>query len=350
MTSQSQQTSMTAAELAEAVGGKLVGDPSVVLRGIAPLDRAGPEEVSFLASAKYVDALAETGAGAVLITPELKDAPGKPKARIFVANPHEALLAVIPRFYKPTVHPTGIHPAARIGRNVLVGDNVCIEAGAVVEDDVVIGDRTWIATQSVIGAGTKIGDDCAIHPQVTIYPHSRLGNRVELHSGVRLGSDGFGYVQKDVGGQPAHAKIPHIGRAIIGNDVEIGANTCVDRGSVDDTVIGAGTKIDNLVHIGHNVRIGKLCLILAQVGIAGSTRIEDGVVVAGQAGISGHVTIGAGAQIGAQSGVISDVPAGETFSGYPARPHKESLRASAALLKLPDVMKRLEALLERVKL
>lgn len=350
MTSHPQQLTMTAAELAEATGGKLIGDAATVVHAIAPLDRAGPEELSFLASAKYAPLLEETGAGVVLITPDLKEMAGKPRARIIVDNPHEALLALIPRLYRPVVHPTGIHPAARIGRNVMVGDDVCIEAGAVVEDDVLIGDRTWIATHTVVGVGTKLGDDCQIHPHVSIYPHSRLGNRVVVHSGVRIGSDGFGYVQKDVGGHMAHVKIPHIGRAIIGNDVEIGANTCIDRGSVDDTVIGAGTKIDNLVHIAHNVRIGKVCLILAQAAIAGSTRVEDGVVIAGQAGIAGHLSIGSGVQIGAQAGVISDVPAGETWSGYPARPHKESLRASAAMLKLPDMLKRIEQLLERVKL
>ena len=350
MTQHPPQTTLTATEIAEAVVGKLFGDPAVVVRAIAPLDRAGPDELSFLASARYAPMLQETGAGVVLLSPEFKDAPGRPRTRIIVSNPHDALLGLIPRLYRPVVHPTGIHPAARIGRNVLVGDNVCIEAGAVVEDDVVIGDRTWIATHTVVGNNTKIGDDCQIHPHVSIYPHSRLGNRVIAHSGVRIGSDGFGYVQKDVGGQPTHVKIPHIGRAIIGNDVEIGANSCIDRGSVDDTVIGAGTKIDNLVHVAHNVRVGKLCLLVAQCGISGSVRIEDGVVVAGQVGISGHLTIGAGAQLGAQAGVISDVPAGETWSGYPARPHKESLRAYAALFKLPDLMKRLEQLLERVKL
>lgn len=350
MTPNPQQLSLTAADIAEATGGRLIGDAAMVVHTIAPLDRAGPEELSFLATAKYAPMLEESGAGVVLVSPELKDAPGKARARIVVADPHEALLALIPRLYKPVVHPTGIHPAARIGRNVLVGDDVCVEAGAVVEDDVVLGERTWIATHSVIGAGTKIGDDCQIHPHVSIYPHSRLGNRVIVHSGVRIGSDGFGYVQKEVAGQMTHVKIPHIGRAIIGNDVEIGANTAIDRGSVDDTVIGAGTKIDNLVHIAHNVRIGKLCLILAQVAVAGSSRIEDGVVIAGQAGVNGHVTIGAGAQIGGQAGVLGDVPAGETWSGYPARPHKDALRATAALFKLPDMMKRIEQLLERVKL
>jgi len=342
--------SLTAAELATVTGGRLVGDGAVEVRAIAPLDRAGAEDLSFLALARYAALMADSRAGVVLVSPALQDAPGTCKARIVVADPHDALVSLIPRFYRPVSHPTGIHPAARIGRNVLVGDDVCIEAGAVVEDEAVIGDRTWIATHTVIGAGAKIGDDCLVYPQVTIYPHTRVGNRVILHSGVRLGSDGFGYMQKTVDGQLAHVKIPHIGRTIIGHDVEIGANTVIDRGSVDDTVIGAGTKIDNLVHIGHNVRIGKVCLILAQVGIAGSARIEDGVVLAGQAAVTGHVTIGAGSRLAGQSGAIGDVPAGETWSGYPARPHKEALRSSAALFKLPALMRRLEQLLERAKL
>jgi UDP-3-O-[3-hydroxymyristoyl] glucosamine N-acyltransferase len=342
---------MTAAEIAEATGGRVIGDASVVVTAIAPLDRAGPEDLSFLASARYAPLMADSEAGVVLVTPDLKASAGKCKARVVVDQPHDAMLVIIARLYKPVVHPTGIHPAARIGRNVLVGDHVCIEAGAVVEDDVQIGDRTWIATHSVIGHGVKIGDDCQIFPQVTMYPGTRLGSRVIVHSGTRLGSDGFGYVQKqDAGGQLAHIKIPHVGRTVIGNDVEIGANCAIDRGSVDDTVIGAGTKIDNLVHVAHNVRIGRLCLLMAQVGVAGSTRIEDGAILAGQVGVSGHLTIGAGARLAAQSGVISDVPAGETWSGYPARPHKEALRATAALFKLAPLLRRIEALLDRVKL
>jgi UDP-3-O-[3-hydroxymyristoyl] glucosamine N-acyltransferase len=178
---------------------------------------------------------------------------------------------------------------------------------------------------------------------VTLYSGTSLGARVSVHAGARLGSDGFGYVFRNGG----HDKIPHIGRCIVEDDVEIGANTTIDRGSFDDTVIGAGTKIDNLVHIAHNVRIGRLCLIMAQVGVAGSTRIGDGVVLAGQAGIAGHVTIGDGARVAAQAGVFGDVPAGETWSGYPARPHRQSLRASAALLKLADIIKKLERIVDR---
>jgi UDP-3-O-[3-hydroxymyristoyl] glucosamine N-acyltransferase len=164
---------------------------------------------------------------------------------------------------------------------------------------------------------------------------------VRVHAGARLGSDGFGYVFRD----GRHDKIPHVGRCLVEADVEIGANTTIDRGSIDDTVVGAGTKIDNLVHIGHNVRIGRLCLIMAQVGISGSVRIEDGVIIAGQAGIAGHHTVGAGARLAGRAAVFGDVPAGETWSGYPARPHREALRAQAALFKLPALLRGLERLL-----
>jgi len=176
---------------------------------------------------------------------------------------------------------------------------------------------------------------------VTIYSGVRIGNRVTVHAGARIGSDGFGYVPRD--GQ--HLKIPHVGGCVIEDDVEIGANTTIDRGSIDDTVVGAGTKIDNLVQIAHNVRIGKACLIMAQVGIAGSVRVEDGCMLLGQVGVSGHHTIGQGARLAAQAGVFGDIPAGETWSGYPARPHKEALRAQAALFKLPNLLRRIERLL-----
>ena len=341
---------MTAAELATATGGELIGDGAAAVRAIAPLDRAGAGELTFFSSSRYASLMEASRASVVLVSASLRDAPGGCEARIVVDNPQEALLALIPRFYRPAVHPAGIHPAARIGHGVMLGEGVCIEAGAVVEDGAIIGDRTWIAPLSFVGAGASIGDDCLVYPHVTIYATTRIGSRVIVHSGARLGSDGYGYVQKLVDGQMMHVKIPHIGRAIIGNDVEIGANVTVDRGSVDDTVIGDGTKIDNQAHVGHNARVGRMCLIMAQVGISGSARIEDGVLMAGQSAVTGHITVGAGARLAGQAGAICDVPAGETWSGYPARPHKEALRATAALFKLPALLRRLEQLLERAKL
>jgi len=259
-----------------------------------------------------------------------------------VEKPHDAVLQLLPQFYPETERVPSIHSTARIGRGAQIGRDVTLEEYVVVGPGAFIGDGVWIGAHSVVGDAARVGERSHIYPNVTVYPGTVIGGRVRVHSGAILGSDGFGYVFR--GGE--HAKIPHVGRCIIGDDVEIGANTTVDRGSIDDTVIGAGTKIDNLVQIGHNVRVGRLCLIMAQVGIAGSTHIEDGCILAGQAGIGGHLTIGAGARIAGQAGVFGDVPAGESWSGYPARPHRESLRVTAALHKLPDLLKKIEKLLD----
>ncbi|MFI5231522.1 MAG: UDP-3-O-(3-hydroxymyristoyl)glucosamine N-acyltransferase [Gemmatimonadales bacterium] len=335
--------SMTAAEVAAAVGGTLTGSGDAVVNGIAPLDRASARELSFLATAKYAPLFERSLAGVVLLTAELASAPGQCAARVVVAKPHDALLSLIPRFYSPPAREAGVHPTAIVSPAARVGAGATVEAYAVIRAGAEIGDRAWIGSHSVIGEGVTIGADVRLLPHVTLYPGTRLGDRVTVHSGARLGSDGFGYVFR--GG--AHEKIPHAGRCLIGNDVEIGANSAIDRGSIDDTVVGDGTKIDNLVHIGHNVRIGRLCLLMAQVGVAGSSRVDDGAILAGQVGIAGHLTVGAGARLAAQAGVISDIPAGETWGGYPARPHRESLKASAALFKLSDMMKRIERLLDR---
>ena len=334
---------LTAREIAEAVGGRVVGDDSAAVRAIAPLDRAGEDELSFLSSARYAPLYEASRAGVVLLPPDLAESPGASRARIVVAKPHEALLSLLPRLYRQAEHVAGIHPTAVVGRGVRLGDGVAIGAFAVIGEGAAIGDRAWIDAHCVVGAGVEVGEAARLHPSVTLYPGARVGRRVILHSGVRVGSDGFGYVQQ--GGR--HVKIPHVGRAIVEDDVEIGANSTIDRGSIDDTVIGAGTKIDNLVHVGHNVRMGRLCLIMAQVGIAGSARIEDGCILAGQSGLAGHITVGRGARIAGGAGVFGSVPAGETWSGYPARPHKEWLRAQASMFKLSTLMRPLEKLLRR---
>jgi UDP-3-O-[3-hydroxymyristoyl] glucosamine N-acyltransferase len=333
---------LTAGAIAEVVGGKLVGDGSVVVTGVAPLDRASPSDLSFLGAAKYASLFASSRAGVVLVLPQLAEAPGTTPARVIVDRPQEALLTLLPRFHRVAAPVPGVHPTAVIGTSARVGAGVSIGPYAVIGDGVEIGNGTVIGPHCVLGAGVRLGEQCQLVASVTVYSGSRIGNRVTLHAGVRIGSDGFGYVQRD--GQ--HVKIPHVGRCLIEDDVEVGANTTIDRGSIDDTVIGAGTKIDNLVQIGHNVRIGKGCLIMGQAGIAGSVRVEDGCMILGQVGISGHHTIGKGARVAAQAGVFGDIPAGETWSGYPARPHKEALRAQAALFKLPSLLRRIERLLD----
>jgi UDP-3-O-[3-hydroxymyristoyl] glucosamine N-acyltransferase len=334
-------STITAEAIAALVSGELIGDRKVSVTGVAPLDRAEGNHISILSSAKYAPMLANTRAGIVLIDPEFRDAPGKPAARIIVKQPLEKLLSLLPRLYPETRPQPGIASTARIGRGAVLGERVSIGEYAIIGPDATLGSDVVVAAHCVVGENAALGDGTQLWSHVTIYPRASVGARAIIHSGARIGSDGFGYVFRD----GAHHKIPHVGRCILGDDVEIGANTTVDRGSIDDTVIGNGTKIDNLVHIAHNVRIGKKCLIMAQVGIAGSVTVGDGAVLAGQAGISGHLSIGAGARIAAQAGVFGDIPAGETWSGYPARPHRESLRASAALFKLAGMVRGLEKLL-----
>jgi UDP-3-O-[3-hydroxymyristoyl] glucosamine N-acyltransferase len=335
---------LTAEAIAAAVGGTLHGDASAKVSGVAPLDRADATHLTFLANAKYAALAAERDIGVLLVTAELAEQ-GKARARIVVKNPHEAMLPLLPMLYPSPPHVPGIDPTVTLGRGVSLGDDVSLASGVVVGDGARIGARTRLDAHVVVGAGAEIGDECHVYPGATIYAGTRLHDRVIVHAGARLGSDGFGYVFRD----GAHAKIPHVGRCIVESDVEIGANTTIDRGSIDDTVIGAGTKIYNLVHVAHNVRIGRLCLIMAQVGIAGSVHIEDGCILAGQAGIAGHLTIGKGARLAAQAGVFGSIPAGETWSGYPARPHKEALRAQAAMFKLPSLIRALERLVERFR-
>ena len=333
---------LTAADIAATVGGELRGDPNARVQTVAPLHRAGPTDLTFLATARYAPLLADRSPGILLVTPELAATPGSPQSVIVVEKPVEVLLGILPRLYAMPRSAPGIHHTASIGRGVRLGRDVTLGPYAVIGDGASIGDRSVVDAHAVIGAGVTVGSQCHLYPGVTLYSGSMLGDRVIAHAGVRIGGDGYGYVF----GGGAHQKIPHVGRCIIHDDVEIGANTTIDRGSIDDTVVGAGTKIDNLVQIGHNCTVGRVCLIMSQVGLAGSTRVGDGAILAGQVGVSGHLEIGERAKLGAQAGVFGDVPAGETWSGYPARPHRESLRASAALFKLAGIIKRLERLLE----
>ncbi|MBA3656021.1 MAG: UDP-3-O-(3-hydroxymyristoyl)glucosamine N-acyltransferase [Gemmatimonadaceae bacterium] len=333
---------LTALAISELVRGELRGDASVTVCAVAPLDRAEKNQVSFLGNSRYSAIASATRAGVVLVTAELADSVTNVPVRIIVEKPNEAVLALLPFLYPESARAASIHATAMIGRGARLGKNVVVDEYAIVGEGAALGDDVWVGSHAVIGDGVTIGAASRIFPHVALYSGAEVGERVILHAGSRIGSDGFGYVQRN----GAHEKIPHVGRCIIGNDVEIGANTTIDRGSVDDTVIGAGTKIDNLVHIGHNCRIGRMCLIMAQAGIAGSVRIEDGCIIAGQAGLGGHITIGKGARIAGQAGVFGDVPAGESWSGYPARPHKESLRTTGALFKLAGMLKRIEKLLD----
>src|SRR3989454_4455169 len=264
---------LSASEIAALTGGRLVGPGTTTVAGIAPLQRAGPGDLSFLASPRYAPYLERTSASVVLVAPALESTTGGPETRIVVADPYAALLVVLPVLYPQAVWEAGVHPTAVIGRGATWQEPVAIEPHAVLGREVQLGRNVRIGAGCVLGDGVAVGDDTQLYPGVTLYAGTALGRRVIVHAGAVLGSDGFGYIPGK--GGEAHRKIPHVGRCLIGDDIEIGANTCIDRGSVDDTVIGSGTKIDNLVHIAHNVRIGARCLIMAQAGVAGSVRSEE---------------------------------------------------------------------------
>lgn len=331
---------MTLAELAALVGGELEGPGHAVIRGVAPLETAGPDELSFVANPRYLSYLQGTRAAAVLVPPPLRTAVPDGTARVVVPDPHVALHHVLPVFHPEEPRPVGVDPTAAVDPTAVLGEEVSVGAYAVVEAGARVGARSVVGPHAVIGRGCTIGEECVVHAHATLYPGVVLGRRCTVHSGARLGKEGFGFVWLD----GAHRRLRHVGRCVLEDDVEVGCNTTIDRGSVADTVVGAGTKIDNLVHLGHNVRVGRHSMIIAQVGVSGSTTVGEGVVLAGQAGVGGHLTIGDGARIGGQAGVTADVPPGETYSGYPARPHREALRAQGALFRLPELVRRVREL------
>jgi len=327
----------TVSDIAQRVGAELPNSHSPDLLGrvitdVAPLETAGETDLSFVGkfdhfnNKKYVDQLAGTRAGACILPPELLDAARPNCAVIISKNPYKTFARVAQLFYPDARPEPMIAPTAHIDVTATIGDRAHIAAGVVIGPDVTIGDDVWIEPGAVIGRGVQMGDTCRIGPNATV-SHAIMGNRVRLYPGVRVGQDGFGFAIDPSG----HVKVPQLGRVMIGDDCEIGANTCIDRGTMEDTVIGIGTWIDNLVQIGHNVKIGRGCIIVSQVGIAGSTVIDDFVALGGQVGVAGHLHIGNGAQIAAQSGVMSDIPAGETYMGYPALPKTQFMRHIAYL-------------------
>ena len=336
---------MRLSELQERVGGRRHGDADPDIRGVASLDRAGESDLSFVADPKYLRYLPATRAGALLVAAKLGDRlEGVAVPAIVVDDAHRALATVLGILYPEPAHEGGVHPTAVIAADATLGMDVRVEAYAVIGSGTRIGGRARVGAHTVVGAGCDIGEEAILHPHVTLYDRVSVGARSILHSGVRAGVDGFGYVHVE----GKHRKVPQVGTCVIGADVEIGANTTIDRGSVGATEIGDGAKIDNLVHLGHKVRVGQHAIIVAQVGVAGSTQIGQYAVLGGQAGVGGHVQIGDGAQVAGQAGVFGDVPAGAVYSGYPARPHKEALRAQAALLRLPETLRKLRALERRL--
>jgi UDP-3-O-[3-hydroxymyristoyl] glucosamine N-acyltransferase len=331
---------LAAGEIATLVGGAVRGEQDRMVQRVTALDAAASDSLSFVASPRYLSYLQATRAGVVLVREEWLDAVPAGCTAILVGDPHQALQVVLSTMYPRSRPKGGVHPSAVLDPSVRIAEDATVGPYAVIDANVEIGAGTVIGAHTVVSARCRIGRDVTIDPHVTLYEGVVVGDRAIIHSGARVGKEGFGYVWRDGG----HRKIPQVGGCLIGEDVEIGSNVTIDRGSVGDTVIGAGTKIDNLVHLGHNVRIGQHVLLLGQVGISGSTTVGDGAILAGQAGVGGHLTIGAGARIGGQAGVTADVPAGVTYSGYPARPHREAMKAQAGLFRLPLLVERIKRL------
>lgn len=325
------------AQIAEWTGASLAqgSDAERLIHDVAPLDSAGPTDIAFLDNPRYADQFAATAAGACLVAPKFVARAPQGIALLATAQPYRAFALVAARFYPDSLRPqpvfmqTGVSPGAHVHAGARLEANVTVEPGAVVGAGAEIGSGTLVGANAVIGAGVRIGRDCTIAPGVSVV-HALVGNRVILHPGVRVGQDGFGFAM----GLEGHAKVPQVGRVIIQDDVEIGANTTVDRGANRDTIVGEGTKIDNQVQIGHNVVIGRHCMIVAQTGISGSAELGDFVALGGQVGVIGHVTIGMGAQIAASSRVRDNVPAGARWGGTPAKPVREWFREVATLQRL----------------
>jgi UDP-3-O-[3-hydroxymyristoyl] glucosamine N-acyltransferase len=329
--------SLTTGEIAALTRATLrEGDPADrPIRNIAPLDSAGPDDVTFLDNSKYLNALAGSRAGACLIGPRFAAAAPRGMAALEIAHPYPAFVAVTRALFPEVLRPSSLFETTGRAATAQVHAKAQLEAGVTVDPLAVVGPRAQIGAGTVIAAGAVIGPDvcigrdCAIGPGATIM-HALIGDRVIVHPGVRIGQDGFGYLPSPRG----HQKIPQTRRVIIQDDVEIGANTTIDRGATRDTIIGEGTKIDNLVQIGHNCSIGRHCLIVSQVGISGSVTVGDFVMMGGQAGVADHITIGAGAMIGARAGVMSNVPPGARWAGYPAEPAIDWKRGVVSVRRL----------------
>jgi UDP-3-O-[3-hydroxymyristoyl] glucosamine N-acyltransferase len=300
----------------------LPGPSGLTIADVAPVAAAGPHDLTYVSQADYLSVLKDSRCGACLVKPEWAASAPEGAAVLTAADPRAAFAQVAALFYPDVRDEPGGQPA-QFAPDAVIASTAHVGAG------VQIGGRTRIGHNAVIGAGVILGDDCSVSPNVTL-SHCLIGSRVIIHPGVQIGQDGFGFVPAKTG----LLKMPQLGRVIIGDDVEIGANTTIDRGALEDTVVGAGTKIDNLVQIGHNVEIGRSCIIVSQVGISGSCRIGDGAVIGGQGGLADHVTVGAGAQIAAKSGVMRQVGPGEVVMGYPAKPIKQFWREIAAVSRL----------------
>ncbi|MFA4888360.1 MAG: UDP-3-O-(3-hydroxymyristoyl)glucosamine N-acyltransferase [Candidatus Omnitrophota bacterium] len=333
----------TLKEIARLIGGEIVGEADVVISGVAGIKEARRGEITFLANHKYFPLIDKTSASAIITSLEVARA-AKPIIR--VENPSLAFIKIVNFFSGgPERHFKGVHPSAVLGKGVSLGKDVAIGASAVIGEGVSIGSDSVIYPGVFVGAKSKIGNDTLIYPNVSIRENTIIGSRVIIHSGAVIGSDGFGFIPVE----GKHHKIPQVGIVEIGDDVEIGANAAIDRARFDKTVIGCGTKIDNLVHIAHNVVLGENCIIIAQAGVSGSTTIGKGATLAGQAGLVGHINIGEGAIVAAQAGVTKSVPANTIVSGYPAQEHELAKRVNACVQNLPRLYETVRKLQKKIQ-
>lgn len=336
---------MKLSDVARQIGGTLEGDGSLEISGVAGIGVAGAGEISFIANPRYASAVTDTAAAAVIVSAEWTDP--SPCALVRVKNPDEAFAKATALFYTPPPLPApGAHPSAVIDDTAKLGEGVRIGPLCIVESGAVIGAGTVLVANCYVGHGSKIGENCLLYPQVSLREFVTIGNRVILHNGAVIGSDGFGY---SVDSHGVRTKIPQIGTVEIGDDVEVGANTTIDRARFGKTSIGNGVKIDNLVQIAHNVVIGDHAVIVSQVGIAGSTSIGEKTIMAGQSGAAGHLKIGSGVIVGPRAGVTKDLADGAYVMGMPAVPVAKMKRSHAAVMLLPRMKERLAALEKRVR-
>lgn len=333
----------TLEEIAAVIDGEVVGDGKVVITGVCGIKEAKEGDLTFVANSRYLNLMDDTKASAIITSREVKKAP---KPIIRTDNPSLAFAKII-SLIAPTEakYPQGIHPTAIVGNNVKLGKSIAIGAYTVIEDNAEIDDGTIIYPSVYIGHHTKIGSKTLIYPQVIIRERVDIGSRVIIHSGTVIGSDGFGFATV----QGVHHKIPQIGIVVIEDDVEIGANVTIDRARFGKTIIGKGTKIDNLVQVAHNVVVGENSILVAQTGISGSTTIGKNVILAGQSGVVGHIEIGDNAVIGGRAGVTKSVPPNTCVSGFPAKPHQLAKRINAFIQRLPNLFKTVSDLEDKVK-
>lgn len=318
------------ARVAEAGGARFHGDGHRLFHGVAPLQAAAPDQVAFLDGRRHLDTLRGSKAGAVVVTAEFEAAVPDGAVALVAPSPHLAFARIAALFHPAPAPVPGIHPTASVAADAVLGEGCEIGPYAVVGAGAVLGARCILGPHAVVGPACIFGDDCRILAHASAV-YCLAGHRVTLHHGARVGQEGFGFTPTPEG---RFVTIPQLGRVVLEDEVEIGANACVDRGALGDTVLGRGTRLDNLVQIGHNVVTGRGCVIVAQVGISGSTHLGDYVTIAGQAGLTGHLKIGSKARIGAQAGVQSDIPPGQDVTGSPAMPVKDALRAALYLRKL----------------